>query len=665
MPSSGLSPNRYGAAHSGTLQSAGWVPARLARLRDVLSIGKLSGKTRTGRYYVDRVAQGREDYYVGAGEADGEWVGMGATMLGLQGKVDGDDLRTLLEGRAPRGETKLRRTPGPDAVTGFDLTFSAPKSVSVLYAVGDEDLSRAVREGHDAAVRAALGHLEREACRARRGRAGVMRVAGDGFVAGLFRHRTSRAGDPQLHTHTVIANSTRADGRWSTLDSRSLYREGRTAGFLYQAALRAELTERLGVDWGPVHRGSAEIVGVPKPVIRHFSRRRSEIITRLAQRGEHSATAARTAALDTRRSKDYGVPVDRLRAEWRARAAEHGLDQEGVRRLLGAARPEVAERELAVAAGEIVGPHGICREHSAFDRRAALRWWAAAHRHGAQPEQVGAITDAWLASPNAVALSDPDRRPAREPDSEQRYSTPEMLEIERQLVESAGARRGEGVAVVAREHVDRAVAERGTIADEQAAMVRSLVGSGDGVELVRAAAGTGKTFALDAARAAWDAEGVRVFGCALSARAAAELHDQTGIDATTIAQLRIDLQRGHGLPVGGVVVVSASWPTRQRRTAPSSCSSGTTGSCPSSRRVVRSRGWPIGSARRSCMRCAGSAMSGIAMHCRRCEQATCRHGPRRTASRDASSRGRTPGRCARSSSATGGRQRAGTGSTAR
>jgi Ti-type conjugative transfer relaxase TraA len=533
----------------------------------VLSIGKLSGKTRTGRYYVDRVAKGREDYYVGAGEADGEWFGLGAGLLSLHGKVGGDDLTTLLEGRAPRAETKLRRTPGPDAVTGFDLTFSAPKSVSVLYAVADDEVSRAVREGHDAAVRAALEHLETEACRARRGPAGVDRIAGDGLIAGLFRHRTSRAGDPQLHTHAVVANSTRAGGRWSTLDSRSLYREGRTAGFLYQAALRAELTERLGVEWTPVRRGSAEIAGVPKPVLDHFSRRRAEVVARLAERGERSAAAARTAALDTRRSKDYDVPVDRLRAEWRARAAEHGLDQEAVRRLMGVARPDVAERELAVAAGEIEGPAGICREQSAFDRRAALRWWAAAHRHGARPGDVRTRADAWLASPGAVPLGYPADQQAGQRDSEQWYSTPEMLEIETRLVESAAARRGEGVGVVAREHVDRALAERGTIAGEQATMVRSLVGSGDGVEVVRAAAGTGKTFALDAARAAWEAEGLRVYGCALSARAAAELHDQTGIDATTIAQLRIDLGRGHGLPVGGVLIVDEAGMVGSRQLA--------------------------------------------------------------------------------------------------
>jgi Ti-type conjugative transfer relaxase TraA len=450
---------------------------------------------------------------------------------------------------------KLRRAPGPDATTGFDLTFSAPKSVSVLYAVGDEALSRAVREGHDAAARAVLGHLERDACRARRGPAGIKRVAGDGFVAALFRHRTSRAGDPQLHTHAVIANTTRAGGRWSTLDSRALYREAQTAGYLYQAALRAELTGRLGVEWGPVSRGSADIVGVPEAVVREFSRRRVEIVRRMEERGESSRAAAQIAALDTRRRKDYDVPVDRLRADWRARAAEHGFDAAALGRVLGAARPERAARELATAAGEATGREAICREHSTFDRRAALRWWAQAHRHGATPDVIRQMADGWLSSPAVVALSDPDRERAGQPDSELSYSTPEMLAIEQRLVDQALARRAEGTGVVARDHIDRALAERPTITAEQSAVVRSLASSGDGVEIVRAAAGTGKTFALDAARTAWEAQGMRVYGCALSARAAAELRDQTGIDATTIARLRRDLQRGYGLPAGGVLIV--------------------------------------------------------------------------------------------------------------
>lgn len=127
------------------------------------------------------------------------------------------------------------------------------------------------------AVGEALAYLERAACRARRGKGGVQRVRGR--VAAAFRHRTSRAGDPQLHTHVVVGNLTEGpDGRWTALDGRLFYKHAKTAGYLYQAALRAQLTERLGVRWTDVDRGSTDIVGIPRNVIEHFSQRRAEIV---------------------------------------------------------------------------------------------------------------------------------------------------------------------------------------------------------------------------------------------------------------------------------------------------------------------------------------------------------------------------------------------------
>jgi hypothetical protein len=153
-----------------------------------------------------------------------------------------------------------------------------------------------------------------------------------------------------------------------------------------------------------------------------------------------------------------------------------------------------------------------------------------------------------------------------------------MLAVERRLVESAAARRGEGVAVVAREHVDRALAERGTIAEEQAAMVRSLVGSGDGVEVMRAAAGTGKTFALDAARAAWEAEGVRVYGCALSAGAAADWTFTAPLGLHRVWSPDVgdgrDGYARHPHAVAGVVLGRVPNTTRGSRPSSSSASSG-------------------------------------------------------------------------------------------
>src|SRR5215208_211664 len=244
----------------------------------VLSLGKLA--TGQAGYYLDQahgsltraqsVASGVEDYYLGGPEADGLWMGAGAAALGLGGTVGSEPLLRVLAARRP----------------GFDLTFSAPKSVSVLFGIGDDGLRAVLRDAHDRAVADALGYMERQAAVTRRGPGGVQQIAGNGFVAAAFRHRTSRAGDPQLHTHVLVANLTLgADGQWSTLDGRRVYAHAKTAGYFYEARLRAELTRALGVEWTGVRNGIADIAGVPPAVLRAFSRRRVEIEAELKRLG--------------------------------------------------------------------------------------------------------------------------------------------------------------------------------------------------------------------------------------------------------------------------------------------------------------------------------------------------------------------------------------------
>src|SRR5438067_588859 len=114
----------------------------------------------------------------------------------------------------------------------------------------------------------------------------------DYYTGAACRHRSSRAGDPQLHTHVLVANTTKAaDGRWSALDARHLYAHAKTAGYLYQAQLRSELSRRLGIEWTQVHKGVAEIERIPTSVTRAFSRRRAEIECTMGERGEHSRAA--------------------------------------------------------------------------------------------------------------------------------------------------------------------------------------------------------------------------------------------------------------------------------------------------------------------------------------------------------------------------------------
>ena len=427
----------------------------------MVSVGKIAATPTAGRYYVEQVSRGVEDYYAGEGEAPGVWVGAGAAALGLRGEVGEDGILRLLSARHPACGEQLRRPLASGAVAGFDLTFRAPKSVSVLFGIADENVVREIRAAHRAAVGEALSYLEREACRARRGHGGAAVVAGGGFVAAAFEHRSSRAGDPLLHTHVVIANVTQGpDGRWTALDGRLLYRHAKTAGYLYQAALRAELSRTLGVRWHAVERGTADLEGVPRGVIEHFSRRRAEILEHLADRGEHSARAAQIATLETRRRKDYGVPLSRLRDEWRARAAEHGLDRFRVARMLGRRRErKPSARELERVARELEGREGLTRERSTFTRADVLQALAEVARPGAHVDELEARADRFLARLSIVALD------ARR--HEQRFTTHELLETERELLEGAARRRGDRAGVSNEPEIEAALAARPSLSEEQ------------------------------------------------------------------------------------------------------------------------------------------------------------------------------------------------------
>jgi conjugative relaxase-like TrwC/TraI family protein len=188
----------------------------------VLSIGKLGAQRDQLEDYERQVAAGIEDYYTARGEAPGRWIGGGCGGAGVAGKVERDAFMAVMDGCDPSSGDPLRPPHGRSRVAAFDLTFSAPKSVSVLMAIGGEELSRALVEAHERAVAIAVAYVEREACFTRRGRNGVRRVGGAGFVGAAYRHRLSRAGDPQLHTHVVVANMTQAEGRWTSLEAHGI-----------------------------------------------------------------------------------------------------------------------------------------------------------------------------------------------------------------------------------------------------------------------------------------------------------------------------------------------------------------------------------------------------------------------------------------------------------
>lgn len=534
----------------------------------MLNIGKLR---RGGEnYYLNSVARGVEDYYLGSGEAPGYWLASGATDLGLSGEVGDDELRNVLRGSHPTSGTQLVKANRDERVPGFDLTFRAPKSVALLHELGSKEASNEVVNAHDAAVAAAVGYLERQASGARRGRAGKHTIASKGFIAAAFRHRTSRAGDPLLHTHVLTANLIKGeDGKWGALDAQHLYRQAKTAGYLYQAQLRTELTRRLGVEWSPVRKGAADIEGISRSVITGFSTRRNEIEALLSGRSEPTRREAEVAALTTRQAKDYKVSPQSLQPEWRERAERLGLTGEVLEATLDRALYRAPESwELSEITAKLAAPQGLTEQQSAFSRRDALQGFCSELRDGATIQDIEAMADDFLATDLVIPLSaraegvttNESHRVSEgsnESRSERRYSTADMLNVEQTVIERAIDRRLEGAGIATAAATETSLARRPTLYADQGAMVTRLTTSGQGVEVVVGKAGAGKTFALDAAREAWELSGYRVIGCARSARAAQELNAGSGIQSYTIASLLLDLEhpRHGGLQPNSVLIV--------------------------------------------------------------------------------------------------------------
>ena len=532
----------------------------------MLTIGKLGASDDQLSYYEQQVAQGLEDYFSGRGEAPARWVGGGCGGIGVSGRVDRDGFMRAMHACDPRTGERLKPEHGRTKVAAFDLTFSAPKSVSVLFAIGDEAMSAALLESHERAVAEAFAYVEREACFTRRGRNGAFRVRGEGFVGAAYRHRLSRAGDPQLHTHVVVANMTRADGRWTSLEAHGLYEHKSAAGAVYRAVLRAEVRERLPwVCWRTVGRGLFEIESVPADVLREFSRRRVEIEERAREltgvaASQLSRDRLQGIALATRKAKEYGVDGACWQREARARAAEHGLGTRELDRLAASEpRPAGASEADAVrsVATRLSGPAGLTAQHNAFARRHALAEIAGEFEQGASVAKIERSTSGYLDNGTVVPLG---RR-----DGEHRFTTRDLLACERAIVEGAARRVGERTGLTHPRLPDLVLADLGELlSSEQADAARALAADGRGLSVLQALAGTGKTRVLGALARIYQSAGYRVLGAAPTGRAARELGDAAGIESFTIHRLVSDLAQSGGFAPRTVVLFdeAGSAPTR-------------------------------------------------------------------------------------------------------
>ena len=325
------------------------------------------------------------------------WAGRAADGLGLDADLDEDAFRELLAGRHPRGGDMR---PGRATVGAYDLTFSSPKSVSVLFGLGGGDVARTVLVAHAEAVAGALRYVEDHALSAVRQADGVRRVIPvTGAVAGVFTHGASRSADPHVHTHVVVANVVQGlDGRWGAMDQRALYAHRPAAAAVYAARLRAALTERLGVRWSSDGARDYEVEGVSAQLRAIFSTRSADIRRYGHQIGARSRRGRQMAWAVTRPPKVHADHAATARQEWATRAREAGFGPLALRDVLGRPTPPRVLDEHRYAATIWLTPHGGAH------RREVVAAFGNCAPHGIDDQAFAGLLDAWVPAQTAEAV---------------------------------------------------------------------------------------------------------------------------------------------------------------------------------------------------------------------------------------------------------------------
>ena len=549
----------------------------------MISIGNVVSVGDGVRYFEEAVAERQVDYYAGRGEAPGVWLGPGAERLGLAGEVQRDDLVRVLEGRDPRTGDELGRHHARQRNVAFDVTFSMPKSVSLLFAFSSPETRQAVLRAMDEGARAAHEYLQRHAAWGRvfnRATHGVERVPAE-LVTAAFVHRTARpvtrgdgrtTVDPQLHTHLLVASFVhRANGTWGQLYSEPLYAHAAAASAVGQAAARSALVRDLGVRVRTNPNATFELAGFTDVQVAEFSQRHAQVVAAAARANATTMHGIKVAVLDSRQSKREVDPAIDLFEHWRERGREVGVTAATVAGLAGEETIR-DERVFDVAyVAEIVGHEtGLTATASVFTRREVIRKLAAHAPLGMSLDELEHAADAVIGSGTVVAMV-PPAEPGTSPSEAMRrwvergmelhYSTPELVALERRMLQSATARVGEGTAVIDHEAVAAAIAgSRTPLTAGQRRMVEAACTSPDGVVVVEGAAGVGKTAAARIVREVFAADGRAVLGCAPSGRAVRGLEAETGIPCWTVAKLVGDkglrgLRSGYDSPPPGSLLI--------------------------------------------------------------------------------------------------------------
>lgn len=477
-----------------------------------------------------------EDYFFRREKAESEWIGGAAREFDLEGKPTAKNFRALADGFDPNTGEKLAQNAGEDdRRAGWDVTFSAPKSVSSAWgaavALGDHKTARAIEKAHNDAVKRGFALFEEKAGFGRT--SANERVRAD-LVAATFRHGTSREGEPQLHTHTFVFNvGQTVDGRHVSIDSREMMMWQKAGGAAYRAALAENLREK---GFQTERDGDFfKMIGVSDKLCDDWSTRRAQIEERMAETGATGAKAAEIAALDTRQSK-ADIEVEKLTAQWAEKALEHGFTVEKIQAL----QTYHYDAEKTAEALGIASPKQIL-EMATVTKTSARECDV---YEKAMIESVGNSFSSGLAVAECAKFEGVDfvKR------GEKVWTTHEIVNSERLIVDSVAVRQDEERHRISETSYEAAIArfeaEKGFSPSLDQRLALRAGASGDGVSVVVGYAGAGKTTAMTIMRDAHEREGYRVIGIAPTGKVADALRAEAAPEAYTLAKACIDLEKG-------------------------------------------------------------------------------------------------------------------------
>lgn len=493
----------------------------------------------------------REDYYLEGGEPPGMWHGAGAKNLGLtpDSRVEKEALHHLFAGFFPKNpDAALVQNAGKeDRQPGWDLTFSAPKSVSVLWSQAKKEDRLEIQAAQQEATEKAIDYLQEKAAFTRTGKGGTGRER-VGLVVGTFEHGTSRAQDPQLHTHALVLNvGVRADGKTATVESHPFYMHARAAGAVYRAELAHQLSGRLGLVAEKREEGwGFELKGVQKTLMETFSKRREDIEKKLSELGVRGAKASEFANLETRYPKEHQAR-SALFEQWKQTGQEHGWGQREAESLCRDStnqKPTLREKKqmreelCREVAEKLVG------QNSTFLERDIVTVVAdrASHLGVGAKEALAAVKSYLKQNPGIKDLG-------LSRGQEGLYTTKEHYNLEAKMVtafQASQEKQGKATLSALRvtEAVEKIEKDQGfQLNEEQRRAVTHITENPGGIACITGMAGTGKTTMLKAVREAFEGDKYQVKGTAIAGKAAEGLQTEAGISSTSIAKLLSDLDR--------------------------------------------------------------------------------------------------------------------------